>query len=151
MKKNKLIKDAAVVSALRQVYVEKDGLLHPQDIVDAARPARSPLHRFFQWDDTKAAEEYRKWQARELLQVTVEVIKTEGGDIPMQVFCSLTTDRSDGGYRAMVDILGDKGMRAQLLADALRDLEIFSDRYKQLKELAAVFQSIRKVSRKLKR
>jgi len=149
MKKKGLIKDAAVIAALRKVYEEKGGLVHPQDVVDAARPVHSPLHRFFLWDDTKAAEEYRKWQARELLQVTVEIIKTKDGDVPMQVFCSLSTDRVDGGYRAMVDVLSDKQLRAQLLEDALREMRLFEERYKRLSELAEVFKSMRLVRGRL--
>lgn len=40
----------------------------PHDVVEAASHPGSPLNPFFQWDDTKAAAEYRLSQARNLIQ-----------------------------------------------------------------------------------
>ena len=41
-------------------------------VVDAARPSGSQLHRYFEWDDIKAAESWRHEQARHLLR-SIEV------------------------------------------------------------------------------
>jgi len=54
-----------------------DGLT-PQEVVDAAREKDSPLHSLFEWDDSKAAEEYRKGQARKLLNGLGFVIVDHG-------------------------------------------------------------------------
>lgn len=40
----------------------------PEEIVDAAKHRESPIHDAFEWDDSVAATEYRKEQARELLR-----------------------------------------------------------------------------------
>ena len=66
------------------------------------------------------------------------------------VFVSLTTDRERkcGGYRIMTAFSLDKQMRAQMLADALSELENFREKYKRLTELASVFAAIRKVRKK---
>lgn len=46
-------------------------------IVGAATPPESPLHRFFEWDDTKAAHKFRKRQAGHLLRF-IEVVRPDG-------------------------------------------------------------------------
>lgn len=49
------------------------------EVVEAARPKRSPLHRFFEWDNDEAARRYREDQAR-LLVRSVWVIERVGED-----------------------------------------------------------------------
>lgn len=67
----------AVVAALERVKAAK-GMPSAKDVVQAARPAASPLHRFFEWDDAVAAERHRARQARELLSCIV--VMREAGD-----------------------------------------------------------------------
>jgi len=50
------------------------GSITPEILVNEAKKRKSPLHPIFEWDDTKAAENYRLQQARILLnniQVTI--------------------------------------------------------------------------------
>ena len=47
----------------------------PEQIVEAAKNEKSELHKCFTWDDTVAAENWRKHQARVL--VAQLVVKTE--------------------------------------------------------------------------
>lgn len=46
----------------------KSGRLTPELVVRDAEDARSPLHSQFEWDDSKAAEQYRLEQARDLIR-----------------------------------------------------------------------------------
>ena len=63
------------VKAAIQAIENRQGRLDPQSVVAAARNKKSPLHKQFEWDDTKAAEKYRLEQARELIRlVRVEVV-----------------------------------------------------------------------------
>ena len=139
MKKNK------VITELKRIANKNGGLLQPETVVESARPIKSPLHSRFEWDNTVAGQQYRIWQARQLIRVSVEVL--ERTDEVTDVFVSLSTDREkeSGGYRIMVDVLTDKQMRSQMLADAMAELEIFRVKYSRLKELAAVFEAIKKV------
>lgn len=66
----------SVVSELERVREAAEGRPKPRDVVAAARPAMSPLHRFFLWDDTEAAERYRERQARDLL-LNIVVMRAE--------------------------------------------------------------------------
>lgn len=135
-----------ILKELKRIATENDGVLMPETVVDEARRVSSPLHSRFEWDNSKAGEAYRIWQARQLIRVVVEVIA--GTDEKAEVFVSLTSDRKEGGYRVITDVLSDAQMREQLLRDALSELELFRDKYKRLRELAAVFAAIKKVRRK---
>lgn len=149
MSQSRAVTNPETIQELQRLYQEKGKLLHPTDVVDAARSEDSPLHRHFEWDDGVAAERWRTEQARDLLQRVYVRMKTSKGDRMSQVFVSLTTDREEGGYRTMVDVLSDKDMRNQLIRDAMADMQTFEQRYKTLKELAVVFSAIRKAKGKL--
>lgn len=136
-----------VIAELKRIAKENGGLLQPETVVDEARPVRSPLHSRFEWDNTVAGQQYRIWQARQLIRVSVEVLA--GTDKACEVFVSLTPDREreSGGYRIMADVLSDADLRNQMLSDALDELELFREKYRKLKELAAVFSAIKHVRR----
>ena len=142
-------KSAKVIAELKRIAASNGGLLQPEAVVEKARPVTSPLHSKFTWDDSEAAHQYRLWQARQLIRVTVELI---GGIAkPVDCFVSLTTDRyaEQGGYRVMTTVLNDAEMRKQMLVDALNELQQFQQKYSRLKELAVVFSAIRKARRRI--
>lgn len=140
-----------IVAELRRLAAINSGVLVPAVVIDRARSPRSPLHSVFQWDDTKAADEYRIWQARELIQRTFRVISVNGKEMKVQVFVSLKPDRNvpGGGYREMSFVLSNEDMRSQLLKQAIEEMKFFAEKYASLRELARVFQAIRSVRRKL--
>ncbi len=47
---------------------EKKGGLTPQLLVIESQPKKSPLHNCFEWDNTKAAKEYRIIQAQKIIR-----------------------------------------------------------------------------------
>lgn len=139
-----------IVSELKKLAEKHGGFLTADEVVDAARPKTSPLHSRFQWDNTKAAEEYRRWQARHLLRVLVSCeIKDEE---PVNVFVSLSPDRKKGGggYRTLTSVLSDEEYRVQLLIDALSELELFRKKYIRLKELAEIFSAEKRIRKRVK-
>lgn len=102
---------------LERLAQQNDGLLMVDDVLEEARDPQSILHKHFQWDDTKAAEAYRKQQARQLIQkVTVTIEKAP--DVHIRAFVSLSTDQYEkGGYRMTANVLSDDNLKAQLLHD----------------------------------
>jgi hypothetical protein len=125
----------------------RGGRLSAKRVVDWARSNRSStLHRCFEWDNTKAAERYRIWQARELI-VSVEVEHVDGSR--RQVYVSPISTRSSGrGYHRLVDVLGEADLRRSFLAQALADLERVCEKYHDLCELAGVREAVRLVRNK---
>ena len=71
---------------------DKYGNLKPQVVVDEARDEGSPIHDRFEWDDTKAGEEFRLGQARKLIRVVV-TMGPKGKTTPMFVH---VTDADEG-------------------------------------------------------
>jgi hypothetical protein len=132
---------------LQRIALKHQGQLLPSDIVEAARPKSSPLHSRFEWDDGEAAEQYRLWQARQLIRVLVTVEKNGSKSYRVRLYTSLGTDRkSGGGYRLLRVVLRSKRLRGELLKDALRDMRVFEEKYRGLKELSDVFEAMHDVA-----
>ncbi len=102
---------------LEKIANKNGGLLMVDDVLDEARNPKSILHKHFQWDDDKAAEAYRKMQARQLIQKCVVTIE-KAPDVPIRAFVSLSTDQYEGGgYRLTSNVLSDEQQKGQLLHD----------------------------------
>jgi len=128
---------------LERIQAENNGLLLPEDVVEAARVKESILHDKFTWDDTAAADRYRLWQARQLITAVVTILPNDPKKAEVVQFVSLKSDRNDtGGYRSLPIVLSESVLRAQLLRDALSDLGHFQRKYRQLVELSGIFESI---------
>lgn len=65
----------------------------PKQIVEAARPDNSPLHRFFTWDNAGAAESWRIEEARILVRsISVRIINRDGEEVPVRAFHLLPSE-----------------------------------------------------------
>lgn len=112
----------------------------PEQIVEAAKDEKSELHKCFTWDDTVAAENWRKHQARVL--VAQLVVKTETSDsepVSVRVIAS-TSSRNE--YKPVVKLLEVEQDYADLLARATRELQAVRNKYKTVTELREIFEAI---------
>lgn len=134
--------DPMVEQELRDIH-DRFGILRPSDVVEAAANAASALHEFFEWDDSLAAQQHRLRQARDLIRIQVRFEPRVNRN--HVVYVSLPSDRTedDGGYRITTEVMDDDMRRAELLASALRELEHFRIKYRELAELAGVFLAAR--------
>jgi len=136
-----------IAEELKKVKKRNRGKLTAPAVVRAAESKKSPLHGFFTWDNTKAAGEYRKWQARKLIAVVVE--KFEVDFKPVRAFVSLKRDRiSGGGYREITEVMSSKQLRQEMLTEALEDHDRWHERYRLLKELAPIIKAAARVKAK---
>ena len=133
-----------VVAELEELLVEGGGALNPEAVVKRAKRVRSALHPYFEWDDGEAAHQFRLEQARKLLRVWVTILPQKP-TTPVRVVVSLRDDRGTRGYRTLVDVMGDKALRAKLLVEAKGEMNRFRRKYCLLEELAGVFQAMDKV------
>ena len=138
-----------IAKELERIRKDAGGVLRPADVVVAAKKKSSPLHKCFEWNDGKAALEYRLWQARELIRVAICIL--EGSDDPIKAYVSLKEDRRapGGGYRSLEDVLRMPDLRRQLLAEALEELRVYEEKYQRLTELAPVFAAAHRVRSRL--
>lgn len=133
-----------------EIVRERQGydVLRAEDVVDFARDPGTELHKHFEWDDTKAAQEYRLEQARGLIRICVRVVPNDETGKVTRSYVSLRRDRnnrSGGGYRRIEDVMANHEMREQLLAEALDVLHRWERTYQNLTELAPIFEASKRV------
>lgn len=117
------------------------GALTPANIVAESSTPDSAFHEFFQWDDTAAAIEHRKHQARQIVRSLV--IHREEGDHVVKAprYVSVVTDSSPE-YLETEKAIGNRNLRRQVLEKAMRDLRSWQTRYRGLVELAEMNELI---------
>lgn len=98
---------------------ESHGALTASIVVDASRPDSAPLHPVFEWDDFSAAENHRRWQARQLIRA-VHVVSGQNESRPVYVHVGSNSVGEIGGYHP-VDVVVK---RADLYARALSELRV---------------------------
>ena len=131
---------------LERIKTKNGGILTAGIVVIEATKARNPLHKQFQWDDDKAASEFRLEQARSLLR-SIHVVYAKAPQIPPQRhYIAVTQSASKDAperkvYRSTAEILADPIARDEMLANAIRDALAFRRKYAELQELAQVFAS----------
>ena len=101
-------KKQAIWERLRALE-EKHGTLTVDAVVTEAKKKTSPLHGEFQWDDEKAAHEYRKEQARKLIQGYQFHVEVREGVIAAPAYVR-DPDAENGaqGYRSTASIRTDR-------------------------------------------
>ena len=110
----------------------------PQNIVDYAEAhPKSELHKCFTWDDSKAANEFRKQQARRVIQLLVFQDEKEEEPTKIRVM-----QRASESYEPVKMIVRDKDEYKALLARAKAELKAFKERYKNLVELEQILELI---------
>lgn len=128
----------------------RDGKLLRRKIVEKAKDPKTALHQYFIWDEGEAAQRYWLETAGALIRAYKVWVTVSGSETPTKVraYVSLSSDRAQGGgYRSLVSVIDDEGMRATMLADAIRDLKVFQRKYEMLAELESIFAEIEKVVR----
>lgn len=139
-----------IVEELKRIQ-KRDGLLLRARVVREAKNRKNPLHGAgFTWNIKRAAEEHWLDQAGELIREVVVYVDHNEDEIPSRIFVSLSQDRSrGGGYRGMIEVMSNPGMRRMLLDDALADLQRFEQRYGRLKEFAELFRVSKAIRKQL--
>lgn len=128
--------------------------LPTSEVVKAAKSPDSPLHKFFTWDDTQAATQYRLAQARNLINhIRVEI---KYRDRPEQTrfllpgLVNVRTAESPNGraYVPITSALVNEAWLAQLAAEALRQQRHWLERYQnyrmlgKFEDLEPIFQAL---------
>ncbi len=118
------------------------GQIEPKNIVAAATPVSSPLHKFFEWDNKSAADGYRLWQARMLIgAVFVKSVDDHEPHSPVRAFVNMQMDDSRE-YVSLTSAMSDEDKRERLLQAAKDEIKLWRDRYAALDEFADLFDRI---------
>lgn len=109
----------AVRLRLSELEKARGGVLTPSAVVADAKSKASPLHGYFQWDKTKAAEAYWLDQARALITSVRVEVRTESRKVTA-VFYSRDPRAEQGqqGYVSLKTLRKDSDLaRDSLLAE----------------------------------
>jgi len=138
----------APVRGLLEDLMNTNGVLTPGSVVDAARDPKSPLHSYFEWDDTAAAELFRDRQARDLIR-SVSITVHTPGPVLIRAFVSLPSDRkAGGGYRTIERVMDNKSMRHELANDILATVAKWEEKAAIIKAVVD-FADTKKTARQL--
>jgi len=123
---------ALVVEELTRLQ-EVNRILTPEVVVRAAEDNNSILHKLFEWDDNKAAYNWRLQQARTILNNIEVTIITDGE--PREIAVFEVTTRSEG-YKS-VDTFTNEDVDF-VRASILRQLNTMKSKLKTYKEFYKV-------------
>ena len=117
----------------------------PEQVLDKARDENSELHKCFDWDDSSAAEKYRLYQARRVINHLI-VVKHEVDEPekePIQFRVMLKNEKTkDSGYKQTIVMVRDEDEYAKLLEQAYKELHSFKQKYQCLSELSEILALI---------
>lgn len=131
----------AVGNRLEELRQKFKGELTPKDVVEDARSHNSPLHTYFEWNDSAAAEQYRLQQARALIRAVVAVVVNEEEPAKrVQAFVHVP-EAGAPHYRRVDHAMSQERTRDMVLRQAFREFRAWQKRYEDIAELAELFEA----------
>lgn len=101
---------------LQKICEANDGLLTPDDVLKDARSKSSPLHGWFDWDDSSAAHKHRLYQARRLINVIeITPVRTERVELTVPEYIRDPRQGDKQGYRQTVAVRSDEELAKESL------------------------------------
>ena len=116
------------------------GRLLPADVVEEAATSTSILHRYFEWNNRKAAQKWRLEQARTLIAsiVTVEVDGQETRTVRSFV-------RMADSFEPLEVVMSDAAMRERALHEVQTSIGYLKEKLKAFEEFADVLEALNQV------
>lgn len=139
----------AVGAHLEMLRQQCKGELTPRDVLDDARHDNSPLHGFFEWDDSAAAEQYRLQQARHLIRAVVAIYVDEDKPATRVRAYVHVPEGETSHYRDTAHAMSQRDTRDAVLRRAWRELQQWRQRYKDLKEFSDLIEVIDETATRL--
>jgi hypothetical protein len=119
----------------RLVAIRKSkGSVTPAAVVEDARAASSPLHRYFDWDDSSAAEKFRLVQASNLIRKVQIMVSVNDEQQPVRRWLHVVREEQHE-YIPQAEVAEDPELSAQVIEAARQALEGWSRRFEIYSEL----------------
>jgi hypothetical protein len=121
----------------------RHGALDQGVVLAEARKQNSPLRKYFEWDDTKAAHQYRIQQAGALIRAVI-LVRDDTEDEDRRYVRAFVNVIGNGerNYMGLFRALSDEERRTYLVRKALKEFETTRIKYNTLDELATIFAAI---------
>lgn len=132
--------------------LEKRGRLTATQVVNAARDPASPLHEYFEWDNTAAADAWRIEQARRLIRSVRVVVTYESQTLATPRYVRDTArDDDEQGYVTMLQLEREPKNAAALLRYEFKRAASIVERSLNIAEALGVKSDAQKVLDGIKR
>lgn len=131
------MENSPVEKELRAIH-SRDGVLTCEAVLEAARPKNSPLHNYFTWEDSRAAERYRLIEAGKLIAtVRIEYTPKKAAQVVYTPAFIPTGTNSEGKrqYYPVEEVTRNEFLQQKALADARCEMEGTRARYSHLVDL----------------
>jgi hypothetical protein len=132
---------------------QKHGVITPELLVKEGRRRGSPVYRYFTNDVNEAAA--KRWldEARMIIRsVYIYIEQPDEDPTPVRKYIRVeaTESRPEAtGYMDVIEVCADDELRQQMIDRAMKDIQIWKDRYHALKkfsvQLASVYSALEAV------
>lgn len=131
-------------------YLKKafpDSNFKPDQVIQVARPKNSPLHKYFEWDDTLAAEKWRLKQAQQLVSALYVEVK-EG---PIRAYEHVYLEEFDrNAYMDNESVANAPELYTQVLDAAKRELIFWKTKFEKCRShFESVFSAIDSIEKEV--
>jgi len=103
--------------------IERDGACTPSAVVKDGESPSSPFHRYLQWNNEAAAEEYRIAQARQIIRWFRVVELPASSREPVYIHVAEVDATDTAGYVRRETAMADPAMRLRYLRSELAQIE----------------------------
>lgn len=120
------------VEALGQALerLKSTGPLTAERVLHEAMNAKSVLHKYFEWDDHKAAHQYRLEQARRVIRsIEVVIEDAKGKQVPMKAYYNVADAEGQRSYEPMSFVFETPDLADQVIEQAQSQLEAWKTRF----------------------
>ncbi len=145
--------DAQIIGTVFEQIQAKHGEVTPERVVAEARMAKSPLHRYFEWDAQKAHDSYLRLRAGYLIRSVTIVIE----DVPVREYVggivrtpmAMEGEEERKVFVPMRECLSVAHLRAQEVQSLYKRLRGYRNEMTLFPEFAPVVVAIDEVGRAL--
>ncbi len=116
------VKDAQKIGEELELIKSKS-VLNPTNVVARAKNKKSILNKYFEWDNTEAAEKWRLQQARDIVNHVVEVTVIRGEQVEERAFFNVIAKNDEKVYVSFAEAVKTPSYRIQLLNEMQNRLE----------------------------
>lgn len=142
-------KRTVVDAELKRIYAEH-GKIDAEILLNEATPTASPIHGFFEWDDTEAAHRYRLQQATAMIIASkfIVMLKEREHDAPQNVIArpvevrNLVNVFKGEGFVMRNKALQQSDLREALIAKKIETLRHWCDEACDIVELRRLRRGI---------
>lgn len=157
------VKASVAAKCLYDIYEKNNNKLTDKSVLNTAKNKNHPLHDYFEWNNTKAAELYRKRQARDLIRCVVVERMVGRKPISVRAFINVKEDmkgnlthnpfnsKGQNYFVSINDAMQNDFLKAYTIESAIIEINRWMDKYKNLKRLSNLFKTIKIGIKKIKK